>query len=101
VREGAELGHRDQQGERGGGADAGSAQEDLEAGLQDRVGGKLGVQGGIDRGDPAVDLPKALLGLTPEQGQAVGVAAVLGGDAVLDQGAARDLQLLQGIEGGA
>ena len=61
----------------------------------------LGVQGGVDRGELAVDLPKALPGLALEQGRAVRVAAVPGGDAVLHQGAARDVQLLHGVEGRA
>ena len=90
VLESAELGHLDQHGERGGFADAGDAHEDVEASLQGRVGGELGVQRGVDRGDLAVDLRKTRSGLTLEQGRAVGVAAVAGGDAILDQGAAGD-----------
>jgi hypothetical protein len=55
----------------------------------------------IDRGDLAVDLAQALLGLTLEQGRAVRMASVAGGDAVLDQGAAGNVQLLHGVEGRA
>jgi hypothetical protein len=59
--DGAEVGHLDQHGERGGFARAEDAREDGEAGLQGGIGGKLGGQGGVDRGDLAVDLPQALL----------------------------------------
>jgi hypothetical protein len=44
VLEGAELGHLDEQGKRRGCADAGDAHQDVEAGLQGRIGGELGVQ---------------------------------------------------------
>jgi hypothetical protein len=60
VLESAELGHLDQQNEGGGGADAGDAHEDREAGLQDGIGGELRVQRRIDRGDLTIDLPTAL-----------------------------------------
>jgi hypothetical protein len=59
------------------------------------------MQGGVDRGDLAVDVSKALPGLTLEQRRAVPVVAVAGGDAVLDQGAAGDVQLLHGVKGRA
>ena len=60
VLDGAELGHLDQQGERRRRAHAGDAHEDGEAGLQGGIGGKLRVQGGVDRGDLAIDLAQAL-----------------------------------------
>ena len=97
----AELGHLDQHGERGGCAHAGDPHEDGEAGLQGGIGGELGAQGGGDRGELAVDLPQALPGVTLEQRRAVPVVAVAGGDPVLDQGAAGDVQLLHRIEGRA
>jgi hypothetical protein len=97
--EGAEFGHLDQHGERGGCADAGDAHQDVEAGLQAGIGSELRAQRRIDRGDLAVDLSKALPGLTLEQRRAMPVVAVAGGDAVLDQGAAGDVQLLHGVKG--
>jgi pimeloyl-ACP methyl ester carboxylesterase len=99
VLEGAELGHLDQHGDRGGGADTGDAHQDLEAIPQGRVGSELRVQGGGDRGDLAVDLRQTRSGLTLEQGRAVRVAAVATGDPILDQGAAGAVHLLQRSEG--
>jgi hypothetical protein len=60
VLEGAELGPLDQQGERAGLADAGDAHQDVEARLQGGIGGERGVQGGVERGDLAVDLRQTL-----------------------------------------
>ena len=99
--EGAELGHLDQHGKGGGVADAGDAHENGEAGLQGGIGGELGMQGGVDRGDLTVDLRQTRSGLTLEQRCAVPVVAVAGGDPVLDQGAAGDMQLLHRVDGRA
>jgi hypothetical protein len=75
--------------------------EEVEAGPQGRVEGEVRVQGGVDRGDLALDLAEALPGLMLEQRRAVGVVAVARGDAALDQGAAGAVQLLHGVEGRA
>jgi hypothetical protein len=100
VLDGAELRHLDEHGERCGVADARDA-HDVEAGLQRGIGGELRVHGRADRGDLAFHLPEALFSLTLEQRQAVRVASVLGGDSVLDQAAAGDMQLLHRVEGRA
>jgi hypothetical protein len=81
-------------------ADTGDAHEDIEAGVQERIG-NFGMQVGVDRGDLAIDLQEALPGLTLEQRRAVHVIAVMGADPVLDQGAAGDMQLIHRIQGRA
>ena len=65
------------------------------------MGGELRVPRRVERGDLAFDLAETLPGLTLEQGRAVRVVAVPGGDLVLDQGAARHVQLPPRVEGRA
>ena len=77
VLEGAKLGHLDQHGQRGGLADAGDADQDVEAGLQGGIGGERRVQGSVDRGELALDLAQTRSDLTLEQRRAVRVVAVV------------------------
>jgi len=67
VPEGAERGHLDRDGERGGLADAGDAHQDAEAGAQAGIGGERGVQGRVEGGDPALDPAQALPGVALEE----------------------------------
>ncbi len=95
----SEFWHVDEHGQCARLADAWTADEDCQAGLQGGIGKAQLAQGSIDGGDLALDLAQPLRSQALEQGRTQGVAAVRRGDAVLDQGASCDEQLLHGIEG--
>jgi hypothetical protein len=93
--EGAELRHFDEQGEGGYGLDARNAGEDCEPLGEIGVSSDLLEDCRLDRRHLAIDLFEALRILTPQQGGGQNLAAVLGGGAVLHQGFAGEVKLLE------
>jgi hypothetical protein len=92
---GSEFRHLDQQGESGGGSDAWNADEALEARPEAGIGLDEAGEFGVDDDELSGDLIEALRWLTLEQGEGEVFLAVLRGDAILDEGAARHKQTLQ------
>ena len=93
--EGAELRHFDEQGEGGYGRDARNAGEDCEPLGEIGVSSDLLEDCRLDRRHLAIDLFEALRILTPQQGGGQNLAAVLGCGAVLHQGFAGEVKLLE------
>ena len=93
--EGAELRHCDQQGEGGDGGYAGNAGEDGEAIGEARIGFDDLEDRRFDSGHLPIDLFEALSILTLQQRERQNLSAVLGRGAILHQGLASEVKLLQ------